>query len=162
MPTVTPSAAHAAIIRPASAADAPAIYTIEQQSFKTDGFQLRQFQAALKHGQNVFLVAEFDHNMTGYIWVLLHQGRPQMGRIYSIAVSPDHQGKGIAAQLLAEAIKRLERAGLTELRLEVRQDNAHAQQFYTHKGFTPFATAPNYYADGMAALKMRKQLTPQT
>ena len=145
-------------IRPANLADTSDIYAIECASFTQDGFKRRQFRDALKHGKNHFLIATIGTEAAGYIWVLTHKGRPQMGRIYSIAVSPLFQGKGIAAQLLAAAETQLHAQGCTELRLEVRADNTHAQQFYTHKGFSTFAHATDYYADGMTALKMKKTL----
>ncbi len=162
MPTVTfgtvEATAQTVVIRTATLADLSAINSIEQQSFTTDGFHLSQFRAALTKGRNIILMAEFEGQPAGYIWVLLHKGRPHMGRIYSIAVSPHFQGKGLAAKLLEAASQHLKALNITEFRLEVREDNTHAIQFYTHKGFTTFATAPNYYADGMTALKMRMHL----
>lgn len=48
-----------------------------------------------------------------------------------LAVGPDHQGRGVAGLLVAEA-KRLSPAGLA---LHVNQDNARAVRFYHRQGF---------------------------
>jgi len=56
-------------------------------------------------------------------------------RILSIAVHPDHQGKGIARALCELGLKRLDDLGASPVRLEVRPENTPAVRLYTRLGF---------------------------
>lgn len=57
---------------------------------------------------------------------------PDTGYLDQIVAAIEHQGRGVAARLLAEA-KRLSPAGLD---LHVNKDNARAIRFYQKHGFT--------------------------
>jgi ribosomal protein S18 acetylase RimI-like enzyme len=62
-------------------------------------------------------------------------------------------------QRLLEAIEsEARRAGLAELRLEVRTDNVAALQLYQRNGYQRFAERSGYYEDGCNALRLRKIL----
>lgn len=156
MPTVTRNPKAIGVIRSANTEDVATIYQIEQQAFSQEAFKLSQFHQALKTGRNIFLVFMTEQGIVGYIWALLHQGRPHISRIYSIAVLSEFQGCGVAVALLEELIQQLKIKNCTELRLEVRTDNTAAQKFYTKMGFMPFGTISNYYADGKDAIRMRE------
>jgi [ribosomal protein S18]-alanine N-acetyltransferase len=58
-------------------------------------------------------------------------------RILSVAVHPDHPGRGVASRLCALALARLDRLGASPVRLEVRPDNGPALAMYTRLGFRP-------------------------
>jgi putative acetyltransferase len=64
---------------------------------------------------------------------------PQTGYLDQIVVATEHQGRGIADALLAEA-RRLSPAGLD---LHVNQDNARAIRFYQKHGFMVTGTDVN-------------------
>jgi putative acetyltransferase len=64
---------------------------------------------------------------------------PQTGYLDQIVVATEHQGRGIADALLAEA-RRLSPSGLD---LHVNQDNARAIRFYEKHGFMVIGTDVN-------------------
>lgn len=55
--------------------------------------------------------------------------------ITQIATHPNYQGKGIASALLGKALSFSKRAGMTNIRLEVKKTNIHAQCFYRNHNF---------------------------
>lgn len=54
--------------------------------------------------------------------------------IDNVVVHPDHQGRGIATALLEEAVRRLQRCGVTTLDAWTREDKA-ALDWYARNGF---------------------------
>lgn len=60
-------------------------------------------------------------------------------RILSIAVSPDHQGRGIASRLMERGLGYLAGHGVPRVRLEVRPDNGPAVTVYKRLGFETVA-----------------------
>lgn len=144
-------------IREVSIDDVDQLYQIEQQVFATDRLSIRRFKHWVKAKNRIFLVAEFNHDIAGYGLVLLHQGT-RLARLYSIALVPAFQGKGIAKQIIdaleteAAAKKRL------YMRLEVAQNNASAIQLYKKQGYVVFGTWHDYYDDHQDALRMQKRI----
>jgi putative acetyltransferase len=80
------------------------------------------------------VLAESDGLLTGFVTV-----DQKAGYLDQIVVATEHQGRGIADALLAEA-RRLSPAGLD---LHVNQDNARAIRFYQKHGFTVTGTDVN-------------------
>lgn len=70
--------------------------------------------------------------------------------IYSIAVDPPQQRKGLGQLLLTAALERAEQAGATRCLLEVRQSNNAARKLYKRNGFYLDGVRKGYYpaADG--------------
>ncbi|NNE44396.1 MAG: ribosomal protein S18-alanine N-acetyltransferase [Gemmatimonadetes bacterium] len=67
--------------------------------------------------------------------------------IGNIAVRPDLQGRGIAAQLMEHIIEEGRRRALSFATLEVRPSNAPAVALYDRFGFKKIAVRKNYYRD---------------
>jgi ribosomal protein S18 acetylase RimI-like enzyme len=94
----------------------------------------------LKHGgARVFLAYEEDMPLGLAICLVgfsSFRGKPLVN-IHDIAVSPAARGKGIGRRML-EAIEQDARAlGCCKVTLEVRADNARAQDLYRRAGFKP-------------------------
>ena len=102
------------------------------------------------HIKNNYLIKAIENEqILGYILVLTKFKVP---RIYSLAVSKDARGKGVASKLLD-----LVCAKFSSLRLEVRSDNAPAISLYKKLGFSVKKTLPRYYnggGDGVLMLKI--------
>ena len=72
--------------------------------------------------------------------------------------------RGIARALMLAAIERVSLRGLSELYLEVAEDNAAALGLYRALGFAPVGRRPGYYARPLAeavdALTLRRAIVP--
>jgi len=58
-------------------------------------------------------------------------------QVLSIAVHPQHQGKGVGKRLLEAGIKYIESRGIRQIKLEVRPENIPAVRLYESFGFRP-------------------------
>jgi ribosomal-protein-alanine N-acetyltransferase len=145
-----------AVVRDASAADLPRLLALEQL-FPGDRLSLRQFRHHLASSSARLRVAVVADALAGYALTLLRKGS-NAARLYSIVVDPARRGLGLGETLLADALQQARLAGKTELRLEVREDNASAIALYQRMGFTPFGRREGYYEDGCAALRFVRQL----
>ena len=66
------------------------------------------------------------------------------GLLFRMYVSPVHRGKGIAKELIAETIKKVEAVGdIEQINLTVVSDNSTAKSLYEKFGFKSFATEKN-------------------
>ncbi|MDX1400065.1 MAG: peptidase C39 family protein, partial [Oceanospirillum sp.] len=90
--------------------------------------------------------------------LLLFRRGTGLARLYSIAVSPSHQGQGIAGVLLETLEQEAAERHQVFMRLEVRQDNLTAIALYEKRGYRRFGMIKDYYEDGQAALRMEKRL----
>jgi ribosomal-protein-alanine N-acetyltransferase len=81
----------------------------------------------------------------------------------TVGVLPAYQRQGLGRLLVEHAIAEGQKqAGITEVHLHVREDNAAAQAFYERIGFTRGETLVGYYkslSDDNAVV-VRKELTP--
>ena len=144
-------------IRPASRADVGALVAIENRCFDTDRLSRQRFTYLLTKGHGIVLVAELGGRVVGYAIVLFH-GTTSLARLYSMAVDPDYQRRGIGRVLLHEAEQRTRDLGHATLRLEVRPDNQPAIQAYRAAGYQEIGLWPDYCEDHVDALRMEKQL----
>ncbi|MBL1230484.1 ribosomal protein S18-alanine N-acetyltransferase [Enterococcus sp. BWB1-3] len=80
------------------------------------------------------------------------------GHITNVAVAKKEQGKGIAVYLLKEAIAFSKNHQCTNMSLEVRLSNKHAQGIYRKLGFSSNKITEGYYDDGEHALEMKMDL----
>jgi ribosomal protein S18 acetylase RimI-like enzyme len=146
-----------AVIRPARPSDIDALVTIENAVFDSDRISRRSFRQLIERETAETLVAEHEGRLAGYCMVLFRKGSG-VGRLYSIAADPALGIAGLGRQLLAAA----ERAAFDDecmlLRLEVREDNDRAVRLYEQNGYRRIGREPDYYADGMAALRYEKVL----
>ena len=69
----------------------------------------------------------------------------QEAELLNVAVAPDKRRRGLAAALLAEALRRLAAAGAQKVWLEVRESNHAAIAFYQRHGFAILGRRRTYY-----------------
>jgi len=145
-------------VRPARAEDLGALLAIETACFSSDRISRRSFRRFLESPGASCLVAELPGGeLAGYALLLFRTGTA-LARLYSFAVLEGLRGRGIAAQLLASAERDAYARDRIVLRLEVREDNAPARALYSRAGYRQHGRVSDYYADGMAALRMEKVL----
>ncbi|WP_216853559.1 ribosomal protein S18-alanine N-acetyltransferase [Phytoactinopolyspora halotolerans] len=78
--------------------------------------------------------------------------------IQTIAVTPEHQRRGIGSVLMDALIREAHARQADSIMLEVRSDNDAAIAFYTEYGFERIAVRRGYYGGGRDGLVMRKSL----
>lgn len=136
-------------------ADVAAVHALERRLFPVDAWPLDMFSAELAQPVCWYWVAEQDGAIVGYAGLMCI--RP-VGDVQTIAVVPEHEGRGIGSALLRTLHAQARELGATEVLLEVRADNPRAQQLYRRFGYEQIHTRPRYYRDGADALIMRLDL----
>ena len=147
----------AADIRLARASDVDALLAIENAVFETDRLSRKSFRHLIGSSSSTVSVAEAGGRIAGYFVLLFREGSPT-ARLYSVAAAPGFSGQGIGRKLIEAAERAAAKRGRHSLRLEVREDNARAIAIYRRAGFEPIGREPDYYQDGMAALRLEKHL----
>ncbi|WP_018876502.1 GNAT family N-acetyltransferase/peptidase C39 family protein [Thioalkalivibrio sp. ALE31] len=152
-------AAESALIRPATLEDLEALVALEDAAFEIDRISRRQFRYLLTRGHAVTLVAEGPggEGLLGYVMLLFSRGT-SLARLYSIAVSARARGQGLGRRLVEAAEDAARQHGRTDLRLEVRRDNAASLALFRGLGYRDLGTIDDYYEDHMDALRLQKSL----
>lgn len=145
------------VIRPATEADLKALVQLEERCFDTDRMSKRSFRTQIQSENNLFLVAELDGKLVGYILIFMRQG-VSMARLYSICVDPAAHGRGIGNRLLDAGEQLAAKAGRIFMRLEVRKDNEPAIALYKRRGYRQFGVYTDYYEDHADALRFHKRI----
>ncbi len=163
--TALPALASDLVVRPAQSADLEGLVALENASFATDKLSRRSFRHWLSFDHRALLVVEWAGLVAGYILIIYHPGT-RLARIYSLAVSPQLRGYGIAKALMLAGEQAARDDGRLYLRLEVSVDNAPAIRLYETLGFQKFGLYRDYYQDHKDALRYQKRIrryrdTPQ-
>jgi ribosomal protein S18 acetylase RimI-like enzyme len=153
-------------IRPGLAEDAATLADIESKAFDPQHYAGMMLSARdfRRHAgsRNALLVCEdltAGGAVCGYALGFVKRTSPYV-RFVSLAIRPEHGGRG-AGRLLFEAIEDFARRNAYRgVRLEVREDNTRLRDRYLRLGYRVFATVPDYYPDGAAAVRMVKDLAP--
>lgn len=145
------------VLRQASVDDIDKLLVLEARCFDTDRLARRNFHWMIRKAHSALLVAMHEDVLAGYILVLFHAGT-SLARIYSIAVSPDYRGHGLADRLLTAAEEASRAADSVYMRLEVRPDNLPAIKLYEKHGYRQFGIYPGFYEDETDALRYEKRI----
>jgi len=116
-----------------------------------------------------FIVAEKDGTIVGYIMCRIESGLSgisfmplslsKRGHIISIAVLPEHRGKGLGRALIEKALETMMKFyNAKSCYLEVRVSNEPAISLYKKVGFEVQRTIRGYYADGENAYIMSRKI----
>lgn len=143
--------------RQATLADTEALLALENRCFKDDRISRRSFRRFIEMPRDRVIVATEDDQLVGYSLVLM-QANTRLARIYSIAVNPELQGRGLGEQLIGESERQAAAAGRIIMRLEVRTDNAGAIALYRRLGYRQFGTYRDYYDDHGDALRFERRI----
>ncbi|MEE2565229.1 GNAT family N-acetyltransferase [Hyphobacterium marinum] len=142
----------------ASPDDLDVIDAIETAAFDRDRFPRRNLSRMLTGGRTRFLLARLGDAPAAYAAISLKRGS-RVARLYSLAVTPEARGKGVAAALLEGAQHLGAEAGCTVLRLEVRASNTAARGLYERENFRLRGRRNAYYEDGEAALLYERAIS---
>ncbi len=149
MKQVLPSAG--VTIRQMTEDDIAAVFKIERTVFPIP-FEVEKMGEMRRWFPQGCFVACYDGPIVGFLMSLLRKS--QLGHIVSVAVAPEHQGKGIGTALVIEAMNLLRSYGASGIKLEVNVDNRNAISLYKGLGFIIEQKIPEYYLDGSDAYVM--------
>lgn len=106
-------------------------------AFYPQGWQARQTADVVSlledEPQNIWLALQ-DDELVGFIGIRIHP-KDQMGEIYIIAVSPNHQRQGIGKALMDFANEKIREAGMTMVMVETGGDTGHAPARHAYESF---------------------------
>ena len=133
----------------------PFVAAIEKECFGREGWSERSVAGELTNALALWLVAEENGTVAGYVGSQTVCGETDM---MNVAVTADFRRRGIGEMLvnaLVEELKALESHSLT---LEVRASNTPAQALYEKLGFKEVGRRPKYYQNPREdALILRKE-----
>jgi ribosomal-protein-alanine N-acetyltransferase len=148
-------------VRQAGTKDLAEMQRLEQMCFDTEAFSKFQLRYLLGTRTAVSLAAEVDGHFAGFVIGIMNRNRfGTYGRIYTLDVDTAYRARGIGRMLTCCLLERLKQAGCERCFLEVRVDNHSAIRLYQHLGFEKKNIIVNYYAPGVHAIKMKKDLIP--
>lgn len=143
--------------------DLEEVMVIERAAFKHP-WSTELFRRELEHDWSTILLAvepltsaaKGESRIVAFlIYWLVHDEV----HILNVAVSAEHQRKGIARTLMAETERRANLADASLMTLEVRRSNLGALDLYRAFDYRAVGVRPNYYADeGEDAIVMVKEL----
>ena len=132
-------------VEPMAGADLDAVLAIEQQSFSmpwTDAMFRSELQNVRTSRLLVARAEGADGPIVGYIAYRIVLDEMH---VILLAVAPAWRQRGIARQLLCQAMDQARAGGCVRATLEVRVSNTPALQLYYSLRFAPVGTRPKYY-----------------
>lgn len=128
-------------IRPARAADLPAILRIERSSF-TVPWTDRAFRAVMARPEAALLVAGTEGRVAGYaaFWI---EGRD--AELGDLAVARHRRRSGLGRRLVEAAAGEAGDRGAERIFLQVRESNEEALALYRSAGFRRIGRKRGYY-----------------
>lgn len=145
-------------IRAAERRDVGELLEIEESRFDdpwTRGMLLDELAQAATRRYTVAVVAGRVVGYLGVMFVLEEM------HVNTIAVRAEHEGRGVAAALLDDAVADAIARGVRRATLEVAVSNERAQRLYRRYGFAPVGVRPKYYErSGEDALVCWADLVP--
>lgn len=148
------------MIRDATLDDLDALVEVENRCFDSDRLSRRSFRYLLTKGNAEIIVEEDNGVLRGYAMLLFNTGT-SLARLYSLAVDPAQQRKGVASALVQAAEEKARVNDAVTLRLEIRKDNVASIGLFRRHGYREFGLYTDYYEDHMDALRFEKSLVQE-
>lgn len=140
------------------ALDVPVLVGIEKDIYPESPWSAAQFREELFGVPKTrkYIVALDDNEIIGYAGIAL---AGDVADIHTLTVLPAFRRRGIASQMLKELEEWATQKGIANFMLEMREGNAEAQPLYEKYGYQVISRRDNYYAPGIHALIMRKEIS---
>ena len=148
-----------AVLRPAVPTDAWAIGRMSRQ-YVEQGLRWRWTPARVRQSiadvESVVLVASLRDSIAGF--AIMKFGDLD-AHLHLLAVDPSQRRTGTATRLMRWLEKSCDTAGIRRIRLEVRNSNPTALNFYGRLGYRIVGRIPGYYDRRETAIVLQKSLT---
>ena len=138
------------MIRTVTRSDLPAVVDLENLSF-AEPWDLRTFRSYVHYPG--FIVFGENGSICGYAIIVVIANDAHLA---SIAIHPEHRRRNIGSCLLDSCMLLAKANSYPLVRLEVREKNKTAQDFYLANGFEAVAIIPDYYPDDNAIVMERR------
>lgn len=146
----------AIVIRDYKPEDFDSLWRMDQECFPPGiAYSKRDLRSFVRHQRSFTLVAANEkEELQGFI-----VGHCAVsGHVVTIDVGPSARRSGVGSLLLRRAEERMRAAGCGAVGLETAVDNVAALSFYKRHGYSVIRTWPRYYANGVDALVLKKDL----
>jgi ribosomal-protein-alanine N-acetyltransferase len=156
---VTPTAAPVIELAPLRWWQLDEVARLEAEIFGTDSWSPELFWSELaQSGLRYYLVAVRAGAIIGYAGLAAWSGESW---VQTVAVAEDARGLGVGRRLMNALLSEARRRAARTCALEVRADNAVAQQLYASLGFHRIGIRRGYYQpSGADALVLQAELEP--
>lgn len=129
------------MIRTALKEDLPVMAEIEKECIP-DPWSLRSFEAEFERDGSVFLAAEEDGQVCGFVTASRVLDEVS---VFNVAVSENYRRRGIAEEMLLKLKEMC--ADASFITLEVRESNNAAIRLYEKLGYKEVGRRKNFYSD---------------
>jgi len=139
------------------ALDIPVLVGLEKSIFPESPWSAAQFREELSGVPRTrkYVVALEENELIGYAGIAL---AVDVADIHTLSIVPTHRNRGIASEMLRQLESWAMEKGIHAFMLEMREGNAEAQPLYEKHGYSIVSRRDNYYAPGIHALIMRKEV----
>jgi ribosomal-protein-alanine N-acetyltransferase len=141
------------MIKKSKITDVKALFTLENELFSKENFPLSLSSFYYHVKNNHLFIFKKENKIIGYI---LWLKRKKYYRLYSLGVSQQFRGDGVAQKLLNYSFKELKTTLYT---LEVKITNTQAIKLYEKNGFKQSKVLVKYYPDDADGYLMKKSLS---
>ena len=139
------------------ALDVPVLVGIEKEIYPESPWSAAQFKEELLGVPKTrkYIIAQDENQIVGYAGIAL---AGDVADIHTLTVLPEFRRRGIASHMLQDLEAWAKEKGIDSFMLEMREGNAEAQPLYEKYGYQVISRRDNYYAPGIHALIMRKEI----
>ncbi len=123
--------------------DMPDVLKIERESFDVPWTD-EDFLCCLRQRNCIGMVAEYDHQIVGFMVYELHKSRLH---ILNFAVASEYRRMAVGTQMVLRLVDKLSQQRRTEILLEVRERNLDAQLFFKSQDFRAVSVLRSHYDD---------------
>jgi len=137
------------------------LFEIEKQSFQKEAFTKQQISYLLTDYNAISLVARVGGEVVGFVIgrIDVARGTPY-GHILTLETRASCRRMGVAQRLLSDLEAIFKEKGVSESRLEVREDNVAAIALYQKFGYERVGKLERYYGNAHG-LYLKKNLIGQ-
>ena len=132
------------VIRPAIAADIPAMLDLERQAATAAHWSREQYEKAVQSEGREVLVLEAGAAIEG---LLVGRRLDAEWEIENVAIAEMVQRRGLGRRLVGEFLNRARSLGARSVHLEVRESNQAARRLYERASFVECGRRKRYYRD---------------